>query len=87
MVIALKKFGEFLISRPAGREAYLAAKAYSLPKSQEPIQIDFEGVKGVTPSWADEFITPLKKEFSKVEFLHTENPSVKATLDILNEIK
>lgn len=86
MKIHLKKFGELLISRPAGKEAYLAAKAYTLPTSQETIQIDFEGVKVLSPSWGDEFITALKNDFpGKVEFLHTENASVKATLKILNE--
>ena len=30
MKIELKKFGNILISRPAGREAYLAASAYLL---------------------------------------------------------
>lgn len=38
-----QKFGEMLISRPAGQEAYLAAQAYTLPKQDEPIIIDFGG--------------------------------------------
>lgn len=88
MVIALKKFGEFLISRPAGREAYLAAKAYSFPQKKEAIVVDFDGVKGITPSWADEFLTPLQRDFpGKVSFVNTENPSVKATLEILSDTK
>lgn len=88
MIISLKKFGEFLISRPAGREAYLAAKAYTFPQEKKEIIVDFEGIKGMTPSWADEFLTPLKKEFpGKVSFLNTENSSVQATLKILSEIE
>ena len=86
MKIDLKKFGEMLISRPAGKEAYLAARAYTLPSQQEEIIVDFEGVKVLTPSWADEFITPLQKDFpGKVSLLHTENPSVRASLSILRD--
>lgn len=87
MKIQLKKFGEMLISRPAGREAYLAAKAYTLPAKPEKLEIDFEGVEVLTPSWADEFITPLQKSFPQVKLINTENPSVKATLEILSETK
>lgn len=85
MRIELKKFGDKLISRPAGREAYLAAKAYLLrdvPRD-ELIEVDFEGIKVLGPSWADEFITPLIKDFSNVKLLNTTNPTVKASLEIL----
>lgn len=84
MIIQLNKFGTVLVSRPAGKEAYLSAKAYTLPKNNaEPIEIDFAGVHVLSPSWADEFITPLKKEFSQVAMQNTDNPSVKATLETL----
>lgn len=61
MKIELKKFGEMLISRPAGREAFLALSAYITRdlKASEPIEIDCSGVKVLTPSWADEVITKL----------------------------
>ena len=72
-----------LISRPAGREAYLAAQAYLLPKKNEKILVDFEDVKVLSPSWADEFLTPLKQKYSQVKYLHTQNASVKATLEII----
>ena len=87
MRIELKKFGEVLTSRPGGKEAYLSAKAYLLPKEkQEKIEISFEGVKVLSPSWADEFLTPIKNEFGdRAEFLATDNLSVKASLDILGE--
>ncbi len=87
MIIELKKFGNMLISRPAGKEALLVARAYTLPKdSQESIVFDFSGVDVLAPSWADEFITPLVQELGKdrVAFEHTENSSVQATLKILN---
>ncbi len=85
MKIEIVKFGELLISRPMGKDAYLSMMAYLLPKDlTEPIQLDFKGVKVLAPSWGDEFITPLVKQFGKrIEFINTENPSVKATLEIL----
>ena len=85
MRIELKKFGTILTSRPAGKEAYLAAKAYSLPKDDnEKIEVDFSGVDVLTPSWADEFITPLLAEYpDRVILLSTDNASVKAALEII----
>lgn len=87
MIIELKKFGNTLISRQAGREA-LAAFQSTLRNigPQESIEIDFEGVLTFSPSWADEFITPIIKEFgNRVTLRATENPSVKATLEILEK--
>jgi len=82
MKIKLSQFGTMLISRPAGREAFLAAKAYSL--SDQPhhaIEVDFSGVKVMTPSWLDEFLTPLRKEYGdKVTIVNANNPSVFASL-------
>ena len=75
-----------LISRPAGREAWLAAQAYILPKStKEQIIADFEGVAVLSPSWADEFLTKLVERQGKenIVFKNTENPSVQATLKVL----
>ncbi len=85
MRIELKKFGDILASRPAGKEAYLSAKAYSLPKDpEEKIEIDFSGVHVLTPSWADEFLRPLFQDFpGQVILLPASNASVKATLEIL----
>lgn len=87
MKIELKKFGEMLVSRPAGKEAYLAMSAYitrDLPKT-EPIEIDFSGVKVLTPSWADEVITKLAEEFPHVTLFNTNNSSVQLTLETLRE--
>ncbi|MFH1838011.1 MAG: STAS-like domain-containing protein [Candidatus Kuenenbacteria bacterium] len=87
MKIELKKFGEILISRPAGREAFLVIAAYfikDLDKNTE-IEIDFEGVKVLAPSWADEVITKLAEKFKNVKLLNTENVTVQATLKILKE--
>jgi len=85
MRVELKKFGTVLISRPAGKEAYLATKAYSLPKDgNEKIEVDFSGVMVLTPSWADEFFAPLFAQYGeRVSLLPSDNSSVKATLEIL----
>jgi hypothetical protein len=87
MKIELKKFGEMLISRPAGREAYLALSAYLTKDVNrgEVLEVDFEGVKVLTPSWADEVITNLAQEFKNIKLLNTENSTVQATLKILRE--
>lgn len=87
MIIALQKFGTTLISRQAGREA-LAAFQPTLRGigSQEKIEIDFMGVITFSPSWADEFLTPLLRDFGdRLVLRDTDNPSVKATMDILLE--
>lgn len=87
MRIELQKFGTLLVSRPAGREAYLAAEA-SLLRGIDPsseVEVDFSGVLVLTPSWADEFLKPLRKKFLSVRFTHTENVSVQATLSILQK--
>lgn len=87
MRIEIKKFGEVLISRPAGREAYLAMSAYILKgvKKGETIEIDFAGVKVLTPSWADEVITKLAEKFKNIKFKNIKNSTVKATLKTLRE--
>lgn len=88
MKIKLEKFGNMLTSRQDGREAFAALnpKLQDLTKN-EPILIDFEGVITFTPSWADEFITKLIKRFGdRIVLNNTDNPSVKATLDLLNKL-
>ncbi len=76
-----------LISRPAGKEAFLALSAYQtrdLDKN-ELIEIDFDGVKVLTPSWADEVVTKLAEQFTQVSLLNTDNSSVQATLKTLRQ--
>ena len=87
MIIQLKKFGQILTSRDDGREAYLALQPNLKDvNTKDNIIIDFDGVKVFTPSWGDEFLTPLFKKFDKnLSLKNTENPSVKVTLDILEE--
>ena len=83
MTLAISKFGEVLMSRPAGKDAFLMAKAYILNTltQNDDIILDFANVKVLTPSWADEFITGLKINYSnKIIFINTTNESVDASL-------
>jgi len=85
MRIELKKFGDILISRPGGREAYLVMSSYLIDgvKKKDEVIVDFAGVKVLTPSWADEVITKLAENYSvKVE--NTDNPTVRETLKTLS---
>ena len=87
MKIELRKFGNMLISRPSGREAFLVMQS-SLIKGiskNELIEIDFSGVEVLTPSWADEVITKIAKDFKNTKLLNTENSSVQATLKTLRD--
>lgn len=86
MIIQLNKFGITLVSRPSGKEAWLAFQPTinTISESEEVI-VDFEGVVVLTPSWADEFLTPLHSRFNKrVKLINTNNASVTATLETLN---
>lgn len=86
MIIKLYKFGDLLISRPAGREAYYGAKAYLLGKKPQVVEFDFHQVKVLTPSWIDEFIILLKKDYPGVtiRFSKSDNPSVISSLKIIS---
>lgn len=88
MDIQLKKFGTTLVSRQSGQESYNAFKpTIDSVKKGEDVFVDFEGVITFTPSWGDEFLTPLQKVFGKnFKLKNTENPSVKSTLELLEDI-
>lgn len=87
MRIDVSKFGKILISRPQGREAFLAARAYVLPRKEKRIiELDFGGVTVLTPSWADEFIRGLKSEVGEnnVKVLQGGNASVHLSLKTIS---
>ena len=89
MIINISNFGDILMSRPAGREAFLMAKAYVFKeiKENDDIILDFDGIKVLAPSWADEFISGIKSEYpNKVQYLNIENPSVKASLKTVLDV-
>jgi len=80
--ISLKKFGKVLVSRPAGLEAFNALRPTL--NDHEPVQIDFDGVLTVTPSWFDEFLTNLAEYMqAEVMLLPTTNASVLAAFPVL----
>jgi len=84
MKVDVKKFGEILTSRPAGRDAGLAIKAYFKPEPDESIELDFSGVLAVGPSWLDEVLTILRAEYgSRVTCLSSGNSSVIESLKII----
>ena len=87
MKIKLEKFGTTLISRELGSEAFKAFQStlLELPPNEE-LEIDFSGVLTLSPSWADEFLSPLLERLGeRLALLSSDNLSVQATLKILQE--
>ncbi len=84
----MKKFGTVLVSRQAGREAFLAFQPtlQTVPSSEE-ILLNFDEVFSLAPSWADEFLHPLRERFgSRVKIKESKNASVQATLAFLKKL-
>ncbi|MDP2947141.1 MAG: DUF4325 domain-containing protein [Nanoarchaeota archaeon] len=88
MIIKLEKFGTTLLSRQAGKEAALACKLLLKDaREDENIEVDFEGVTTFSPSWGDEFLTPLLNNYKDRLILKlTGNPSVIGTIELLQTI-
>jgi hypothetical protein len=88
MKLQLEKFGKTLISRELGSEALRAFQPTlrELPQGEE-LEIDFSGVLTLSPSWADEFLSPLLEQLGdRLILLTSDNLSVHATLRILQEV-
>lgn len=87
MIIELQKFGTTLVSRQAGKEAFNAFQpSLRHVPAEENVTVDFGGVITFSPSWGDEFLTPLREEFrDRLILLPSDNPSVKVTLEILEK--
>lgn len=88
MKLQLEKFGKTLISRELGGEAFKALQPTlrGFPKGEE-LEIDFSGVLTLSPSWADEFLSPLLNQLdNRLILLPSDNLSVQATLKILQEV-
>lgn len=86
MTLKIKKFGEMLISRPEGRDAALVISNQFIQNlNNEIIELDFEGVKVLTPSWLDEIIQVILKKTTKekIVFLNTTNSSVSASIEMV----
>ena len=87
MKLQLGKFGKTLISRELGSEAFKAFQTTlrELSKDEE-LEIDFSDVLTLSPSWADEFLSPLLDLMgNRLVILPSDNLSVHATLRILQE--
>ena len=87
MKLKLEKFGTTLMTRELGSEAFKAFQPtlQELRKDEE-LEIDFSGVLTFSPSWADEFLSPLLNELdSRFILLPSDNLSVHATIRILQE--
>lgn len=87
MRLQLEKFGKTLISRELGSEAFKAFQpALREFSKDEDLEIDFSGVLTLSPSWADEFLSPLLNLIGdRLALLPSDNLSVQATIRILQE--
>ena len=88
MRIEIKKFGNVLVSRQAGREAFAAfLPTLKTIKKGESVLVDFSSVSVLSPSWADEFLTPLLDRFGhNLKLIPSKNSSVKLTIQTIEEI-
>ena len=87
MRLQLEKFGKTLISRELGSETPKAFQVTlrELPQDED-LEIDFSEVLTLSPSWADEFLSPLLSELGdRLILLPSDNLPVHATLRILQE--
>ena len=87
MKIELKKFGTMLISRQAGKEALSAFESTlkNIPEDEE-LSIDFDGVI-TSLLLGGRIFTPLLRRYGKrFKLLKTNNPSVIATIETLEEV-
>ncbi len=87
MKLQLEKFGKTLISRELGSEAFKAFQPTLREFStDEDMEIDFSGILTLSPSWADEFLSPLLAQLGdRLLLLPSDNLSVHATVRILEE--
>lgn len=87
MKLQLEKFGKTLISRELGSEAFKAFQpTLRALQENEKLEVDFSGVLTLSPSWADEFLSPLFNTLGdRLVLLSSDNLSVQATLKVLQE--
>lgn len=88
MKLQLAKFGTTLISRELGSEAFRAFQSTMRElTSDEELEIDFTGILTLSPSWTDEFLSPLLNQLGeRLVLLPSDNLSVHATLKILQQV-
>ena len=88
MRVHLNKFGTILVFRQNGKEAFAVFQpTLKELKDNEKLELDFEGVATLSPSWGDEFLSPLLQTYGdRLVLLNTTNLSVKATLELLESV-
>ena len=82
VIVQIAKYGQFLSSRPEGREAALAALAYleNLRNSTEA-ELNFTDVIMLAPSWLSEFIQTLRDHgIQRINYQDDDNPSVQLSV-------
>jgi len=90
MTLQMIKFGVILNSRSAAREAVLRAKQIlNGTVVSNDIEINFSGVRILTPSFADEFVKELRSIYpnNPVKFSGLDNNVIKDTLTSLGLVK
>ena len=83
MTIQLKRFGQFLSSRPDGREAALVLLSSDLRQHQGALELNFEEILVMTPSWLGEFVITLNQSgIAQIHYTCLENASVKSSVEM-----
>src|SRR4051812_48568792 len=83
VTIEIKRFGQILTSRPEGREAALILLASELRQRPESVELNFEEVLVLTPSWLGEFVNTLNNaEIKQIRYSHSENGSVTSSVEM-----
>lgn len=83
MIIEIKRFGKILSSRTEGREAALLLLANELKVRPNSVELDFDEILVMTPSWLGEFVNTLNDaSIHKIFYTKLSNASVKASVDI-----
>ena len=84
----MTKFGSVLTSRQAGKESYAAfLPTLTNLSDKEDVLVDFGGLSTFSPSWGDEFLTPLQKKLGdRLTLKNLSNPSVSLTITTLERI-
>lgn len=90
MKIEIHKFGKFLVSRPAGKEAAAIMLSSFKPKSDdEIIELDFTNIEVIGPSWLDEVLRALRDTYgtSRIRCLDSDSMSLRESLKVIDELE
>jgi hypothetical protein len=87
MKIFAKKFGDFLMSRPAGKEATtIILSMIKIEAEVKILELDFTGVKSVGPSWLHEVCNGVRKSFPSLKIIINDagNTSVQESMKFVD---